>query len=140
MSVVCSHRRNVDDVVTDDETEREEQPDEEPSPSGYWRRGGKYDYSPTVVERGGKPLHVLYHVLSLHATGIVDGPYLRYLSSGNRERGLELRQRPQSVVEHTVNVGDVDVDGPVRPSDIPLNAGLDLFERGVDCSRVAQVF
>ena len=37
MSVVCSHRRNVDDVVTGEETEREEETDEEPGPSRYWR-------------------------------------------------------------------------------------------------------
>jgi len=35
VSVVCSHRRDVDDVVTGDETEHEEETDEELGPSGY---------------------------------------------------------------------------------------------------------
>ena len=35
VSVVCSHRRNIDDIVADDETEREEETDEESCPSRY---------------------------------------------------------------------------------------------------------
>jgi len=90
MRFVCSHRRDVDDVVARDETEEEEETDEEPGSSRNWCRGGKDDYPPTVVERGSKPRHVLDHVLSLHAAGIVDGPNLRHLSSGDRESGFEL--------------------------------------------------
>ena len=128
------------------------------------------------MERGGEPRHVLDRALSLdgkvsprdvlercethlHAAGIVDGPYLRYLSPGNREGGFELRQRFQSVVKSAVDVRNIYVDGPVCPPDIPLitrstgpsntreelirsylNACIDLPERGIDCPRVAQVF
>ena len=137
MRFVCSHRRDVDDVVARDKTEQEEGTDDELGSSGDWCRGSEDDYPPTVVEGGGEPCHILDHVLSLenrislcdvlgrcethlHATGIVDGPYLRYLCPGNREGGFELRQRFQSVVECVVNMRDVEVDGPVCPSDISL--------------------
>jgi hypothetical protein len=56
----------------------------------------------------------------LHTTRIVDGSYLRYLSSGNWEGGFELRQRQQCVVKCTVNVRNMNINCPVRPSDIPL--------------------
>jgi len=65
MSFVCSHRRDVDDVITGDETEHEEETDEELGSSRYWCRGGENDYPPTVVERGGEPCHILNHVLGL---------------------------------------------------------------------------
>jgi len=134
---VRPHRRDPDDVVTRDKTEQEEETDEVLGPSRDWCRGGENDYPPTVMERGGEPRHVLDHTLSLdervslgyilegcgmhlHAAGIVDGPYLRYLSSGNREGSFELRQRFQSIVKSTVDVRNIDVDGPVCPPDVPL--------------------
>jgi len=137
MRFVRPHRRYPDDVVTSNETEQEEETDEILGPSRDWCRGGENDYPPTVVKRGSEPRHVLDHTLSLggrvstryvlercktnlHAAGIIDGPYLRYLSSGDRESGFKLRQRFQSVVKSAVNVRNVDVDGPVCPSDVPL--------------------
>lgn len=137
MSFVRPHRRDPDDVAARNKTEQEEDTDEVLGPSRDWCRGGENDYPPTVVERGGEPCHVLDHPLSLdgkvsprnilercethlHAAGIVDGSYLRYLSSGNREGGFELRQRFQSVVKSTVDVRNIDVDGPVCPPDVPL--------------------
>ena len=134
---VCSHRRDVDDVVASDEAEQEEGTDNEFGPSRNWCRGGEDDYPPAVVERGGEPRHVLDHVLSLgdriglcdvlercethlHAAGIVDRPYLRYLNPGNREGVFELRQRFQGVVESTVYMRDVEVDGPVCAPDVSL--------------------
>lgn len=50
MSFVCSHRRYVNDVVTGDETEHEEETDEKLGSSRDWCRGGEDDYPPTVVE------------------------------------------------------------------------------------------
>jgi len=137
MRLVRSHRRDPDDVATSDKTEQEEETDEVLGPSRDWRRGGENDHPPTIVERGGEPRHVPDHALSLdgrvsprgvlercethlHAAGIIDGPYLRYLSSGNRKGGFELRQRFQSIVKSTVDMRDIDVDGPVCPSDVPL--------------------
>ena len=107
VSFVCSHRRDVDDVVAGDETEHEEETDEKLSSSRYWCRGSEDDYPPTIVESGSEPCHVLDHVLSLedrvrlrcalgrrethlHAAGIIDGPYFCYLGSGDRECSLEL--------------------------------------------------
>lgn len=63
--VVCSHRRDVNNVVARNKTEQEEGTDNKLGPSRDWRRGGEYDYPPTVVERGGKPRHVLDYSLSL---------------------------------------------------------------------------
>ena len=65
MSLVCPHRRDVDDVVTGDEAEHEEETNEAFGSSRYWCRGCEDDYPPTVVERRGEPCHVLDHVLSL---------------------------------------------------------------------------
>ena len=69
VSLVCSHRRDVDDVVACDKTEHEEGTGEESSSSRDWCRGSEDDYPPTVVERGGEPCHVLDHVLSLESVG-----------------------------------------------------------------------
>ena len=109
MRFVCPHRRDPDDVVARNKTEQEEETDEVLGPSRDWCRGGENDHPPTVVKRSCEPRHIPDHALSLdgkvrlrdilercethlHAAGIVDGPYLRYLSSGNRECGFELRQ------------------------------------------------
>ena len=80
VSLVCSHRRDVDDVVACDETEHEEGTGKESSSSRDRCRGGENDYPPTVVEGGGEPCHVLDHVLSLE--GVV-----------NLRKALERRER-----------------------------------------------
>ena len=110
MRLVRPHRRDPDDVVARNEAEKEKDTDDVLGPSRYWCRRGENDYPPTVVERGSEPRHILDHGLGLdgwislrdilegcethlHAARIIYGPYLRYLSSGNRERRFELRQR-----------------------------------------------
>ena len=65
MRLVRPHRRDPDDVVARNETEKEKDTDEVLGSSRYWCRRGENDYPPTVVERGGEPCHVLDHVLSL---------------------------------------------------------------------------
>ena len=57
----------------------------------------------------------------LDPTGIVNGPYFRYLSSGDRECSFESRQRLQCIVECTVDMRNININGPVRPTDVSLN-------------------